>query len=72
MFIIGTAKFIALRSEVLIARVEKFHHSLFSDLAQVWHCPDWLVWKFWSGSDLALVSIPLQKRLYVSNESFFF
>ena len=39
------------------ARVEKFHGSLLSDLAQVWHCPDWLVWKFWSGSPLTLVSI---------------
>ena len=34
--------------------------------------PDWLVWKFWSGSDLALVSIPRQKSLYVSNENFFY
>ena len=39
------------------ARVEKFHSSLLSDLAQCWQFPDRLVWKFWSGSDLALVSL---------------
>ena len=41
-----------------------------SDLAQVWKCPDRLVWKFWSGSDLALVSIPWQESLYMANENF--
>ena len=45
-------------SSIVTTRVEKFHGSLLSDLAQPWQCPDRLVWKFWSGSDLALVSIP--------------
>ena len=53
-------------------RVEKFHGSLLSDLAQVWQRPDQLVWKFWSGSDLALVIIPWLKSLYVANEIFFY
>ena len=52
-------------------RVIKFHGSLLSDLAQVWQCPDRLVWKFWSDSVLALVSIPRQKRLYAANKIFF-
>ena len=55
----------------VIARVEKIHGSLLSDLAEAWQCPDWLVWKFWSRSDQALISIPWKKRLYVANENFF-
>ena len=57
-------------SHSTIPRVEKFHGSLLSDLAQVWERSDRLVWKFLSGSDLALVSIPWQKCLYVANEFF--
>ena len=57
--------------KLIVSRLEKFHGSLLSDLAQEWQCPDRLVWKFWSGSDLALVSIPWQKRLYMPNEIFF-
>ena len=32
------------------ARVENFHGSLLSDLAQVWQCPDHIVW-LRSGAD---------------------
>ena len=41
-----------------IFHVEKFHGSLCSGLAQDWQCLDRLLWKFWSGSDLALFNIP--------------
>ena len=54
-----------------VTRVEKFHGSLLSDPAQVWQCPDRLVWKFWAGSDLALVSIPWQKSWYMWRTKFF-
>ena len=54
------------------SRVEKFYGSLLFDLAQVWQCPDRLVWNCWSGSDLALVSISWQKCLYVAKEIFFY
>ena len=47
-----------------LPRVEKFHSSLLSDMALVWQCLDRLVWKFWSGLDLAPFSIPWQKNLY--------
>ena len=53
------------------SRVEKFHGTLLSDLAQVWQRPDRLIWKFWSGAGLALVSIPRQNSLYVAKTIFF-
>ena len=72
--LIGSKSFLKVHPKISLnqTRVEKFHGSLLSDLAQVWQRPHRLVWKFWFGSDLALVSTKWLKSLYVVNENFFY